>query len=279
MCETTTNIVEQRALAYDEHYRTAGWCVESWTRERIENFLAYAPEVEEGGNLNGNEMQCALRCIGAPNLGGKTILDYCCGTGITAIYFALCGAHVYAFDRSQEAISIAVQSAKLSGVEDRIHFSVEDARNLPFATESFDAAFCQSALHIIIDYPECPTELARVLKLGAKVVFCEEGLGYNPLLKPTRYIRRRKYRECGGRPLKYSDIAMFGQLFSTCIIHHFNLLLQAKSVFRGHLRRHGRLCNWVRLILRSLQGADRRLLSIAPWLERWCGAVVVEYIK
>ncbi len=71
--------------------------------ETIEARYAYALDVDKGGNLNGNEIQYALRAIGAPDLSGRKVLDYCCGTGVMAIYFALCGAEVWAFDASAEA--------------------------------------------------------------------------------------------------------------------------------------------------------------------------------
>ena len=272
-------VAELRAAAYNRHYSTAGWKVTRWTRQSIDAFLAYALDVEEGGNLNGNEIMHALGRVGAPNLAGKTVLDCCCGTGVTAIYFALCGAQVYACDRSQTAIRMASESAVLSGVGDRVRFDLADAQELPYAAEMFDAVFCQSALHILVDYPACPVELARVLKPGAKAVFCEEAFNRNPILRPIRYIRRRHWRQCGGRPLTYQDIAAFGQPFAETAIYHFNLLAQAKNLFQGHLERHGRLKPWLRRILRGLERFDRVLLSRARWLQPFCGKVVVEYTK
>jgi ubiquinone/menaquinone biosynthesis C-methylase UbiE len=277
--EDMTDVVVRRARNYDHHYRTAGWKVERWTKERVEHFLAYAADVDEGGYLNGREVQYALRVVGAPDCGGLRILDYCCGTGITAIYFALCGAEVWAFDASPEAIHIAVESAKLSGVADRVHFDVLDAQSLPYGDGFFDTVFCQSALHIVIDYPQCPCELSRVLKPGGSVVFCEEGLGYNPFLKPIRWLRRRKWIKCGGRPLRYADIEQFGKPFARTQIQHFNLLTQIKTAFRGQLDRHGRLRPWTRRFLHWTGRMDDALLSALPWLRRYCGTIVVVYTR
>jgi 2-polyprenyl-3-methyl-5-hydroxy-6-metoxy-1,4-benzoquinol methylase len=277
--ENLVELVEQRANAYDEHYCTAGWHAQLWTKEKVESFLAYALDVEEGGNLNGKEIQYALSVLGAPDCHGMKILDYCCGAGITAIYFALCGAEVWAFDASAEAIEIAKRSAKLSGILHRTQFSVSDAQMLPYDNDFFDVAFCQSALHIVIDYPDCPYELSRVLKPGGRAIFCEEGLGYNPLLRPVRWLRRRKWIKCGGRPLRYPDIEQFGVPFSRTEIQHFNLLLQVKTAFRGQLVRHGSLRPWTRKLLRALEKVDSVLLSMMPCMKKYCGAVVVSFEK
>ncbi|MBN1506415.1 MAG: class I SAM-dependent methyltransferase [Sedimentisphaerales bacterium] len=277
--ESPANIVARRARNYDHHYRTAGWKAERWTKETVEDFLAYAVEVDKGGYLNGKEVRYALSRLGAPNCEGMKILDYCCGTGITAIYFALCGAQVWAFDASSEAITLAIQSAQMSDVADRVHFEVVDAQSLPYEDGSFDAVFCQSALHIVIDYPQCPHELSRVLKPGGIAVFGEEGLGYNPLFKPIRWLRRRRWVKCGGRPLRYPDIEQFGRPFAKTEIQHFNLLTQAKTFFRGQLNRHGGLRPWARRLLRATERIDNTLLSGMPWLKRYCGAVVVVYTR
>ena len=241
--------------------------------------MAYALDVAEGGNLNGKEIQYGLNALGAPDCNGMKILDYCCGTGITAIYFALCGAEVWAFDASSEAIDIAVKSSEMSGTSERVYFSVLDAQTLPYESGFFDVAFCQSALHIVIDYPNCPYELSRVLKPGGKAVFCEEGLGYNPLLRPIRRLRRRKYLKCGGRPLKYPDFERFGRPFSQTEIKHFNLLVQAKAVFGGQLYRRGGLRPSSRKFLRTLEKVDSRVLSAMPHLKKYCGTVVVTFTK
>jgi len=275
----STDIVTVRAKNYDQHYRTAGWKVEQWTKEKVQEFLSYAVDVDKGGYLNGKEVQYALDTLGSPDYRNMKILDYCCGTGITAIYFALCGAEVWAFDASSAAIDIAVKSAQMSCVAERIHFNVLDAQSLPYEDEFFDAAFCQSALHIVIDYPKCPHELSRVLKRGSLAIFAEEGLGYNPLLMPIRWLRRRKWIDCGGRPLKYPDIEEFGKPFSRLHVQHFNLLTQAKTIFRKQLDRHGGLRPWTKRFLRATGKIDDILLSAMPWLKRYCGAVVVVYTK
>jgi SAM-dependent methyltransferase len=262
-----------RSLAYDNHYRTL-WHSRCFTKKDLESYFANFLDVEAGGSLNGNEIQHAFRILGVPNISGKVILDYCCGTGVAAIYFAMLGARIFAFDRSHAAIEIAKESATLSGVGHIVNFGVADGRELPFQAEAFDAVFCQSALHIIVDYKECFNELARVLKPGSKAVFCDEALGYNPILEAIRYSRRKKYSDCGGRPLKYGDLSQPAKHFTGIRLHHFNLFLQIKNFMKESPR-----SKVVRHIFTWLDKIDRSLLEVLPSVRHFCGKIVVEFIR
>ena len=273
MSAPTEKTILDRAAAYDDIYTR--WTPKHITVESFETstrFVLYSPP-GECGHSEGNEIGFALRLLDVDHLAGRTILDCCCGTGVSSVYFALKGAQVHAFDASAKAIEIGRQSAKLSGVEDRVSFSVQDAQRLDYSSATFDAAYCQSALHILVDYPKCPEELARVLKPGGRVVFCEEPLGYNPLLKPIRWWRRRRFRSCGGRTLSYGDLRRFGTPFGHMRVHHFNLFTQVRTLLgdRAHVP-------WVKAILRALYGVDEWLLAHVPPLRPLAGKIVVEYV-
>ena len=272
-------VCEARARAYDHHYRTAGWRARPWTLEEARDELSCAIESPTGRHINGNEIMMALRRIGAPHVRGKTILDYCCGTGVASIYLTLLGATVHAFDASPVAIEIAAASAALTGVDHLIDFHVADARDLPFADETFDAAFCQSALHIVSDYPQCAAEAARVLKPGANIVFCEEALDGNPLLEPVRWLKRHRHADCGGHPLSRKRIESFGHPFTEMRVYPFNLLGQVKNLWSHHLIETGQLDTVSRRFLWTLMRIDRALLTAAPRLGRVCGKAVIEYIR
>lgn len=268
------DLAAQRADAYDKVYK--GWSVKRITREVYEastRFFLDAPG-DQPGHLDGNELECAFRLLDVDHLAGRTILDYCCGTGRSSLYFALRGARVWGVDRSMEAICNARAAARLSGVEEQARFAVMDAQELSFADEAFDAVFCQSALHIIIDYPACATQLCRVLKPGGRAIFCEEALGHNPALELVRWFRRRKHRECGGRTLHYRDIESFGRAFHETRIHHFNLLLQVKQFLGKGAHRPA-----VKRVLRGVRAVDQALLTMLPFARRYCGKIVVEYIR
>ncbi len=272
-------VVRNGTAPYDMYYRTRWRRARQWSRETIEAKLAYALEVDKGGSLVGKEIHWALRAIDSANMGGKKVLDYCCGTGMTAIYFALCGAEVWAFDASAEAIGIAARSAEMSGVSQAVHLDVLDAQVLPYNDDVFDVAFCKSALYIVAHYPKCSFELCRVLKPGGRAVFCGEGLGYNPFLKCIRRLRPARWAKYGGRLLTYPDIREFGAPFSQTEIRHFNLLTQVKSAFKNQLNQRGCLKPWSRQFLRTLEKADRTILTALPSLQKYCGSVGVCFVK
>jgi SAM-dependent methyltransferase len=271
--ERGDGVIAGRAAAYDDVY--AYWHPKRVTIESFDRWARFVLRTPPGesGHPEGNEIECALALLDVENLAGKTVLDSCCGTGVSAIYFALRGAEVHAFDASGRAIAIARQSARLSGVEGRVHFSVGDAQRLAYPSASFDAAYCQSALHILVDYPDCSWELARVLKPGAKAIFCEEPLGYNPVLAPIRWWRRRRYRKCGGRTLSYGDVRHFGAPFAVTRVHHFNLLTQVRTLLgdRASAPR-------VKPVLRRVYEVDEWLLAHVPLLRPLAGKIVVEYV-
>ncbi len=265
-------VVRDRASAYDQIY--AGWQVKRVTIDSYEEANRYFLNATgRSGHMNGNEIEHALKLLDADHLAGRRVLDYCCGAGRTSIYFALKGAEVSAFDASAQAVRVAAASAEMSGVADRIAFGVMNAANLAYPDDFFDAVFCQSALHIIIDYPGCAEEIARVLKPGGKAIFCEEPLGHNPLLEPIRWLRRRKYSGCGGRTLRYADLYRFGKPFVETRIHHFNLFTQVK-VFAGSRCRSP----VIKPVLQVFDRVDRGLLASLPFMRPLAGKVVVEYV-
>ncbi|GMV97254.1 MAG: hypothetical protein AMXMBFR83_16120 [Phycisphaerae bacterium] len=266
--------VLERAASYDELYRRCSHPV-PYGPEGLRERLSYALDSRRPGRcLEGNELEQAFRCVGPPEMSGRTILDLCCGTGLTAMHFAYRGARVVACDISLAAVEIARQRARLSGIGSRIRFLRADARRLPFADGTFDAVFCRSSLHILVDYPETPFEVCRVLKSGCPAVFCDDPLGHNPVTELVRWFRRRKYRSCGGRTLKYRDLEAFGRPFAAMRVHHFDFLVQIKTLFAAQLQRR-----WLRRALVRLDQADEKLLKAAPRLRRLATKIVVEYRK
>ena len=72
--------------------------------------------------------------------------------------------------------------------------------------------------------------------------------------------------------MQYSDIHEFGQAFTSTNIHHFNLLMQIKTLMGARASRP-----WGKRLLRWLDRLDRRILTRAPCLNKYCGKVVVDY--
>lgn len=265
-------LAARRARAYDEVYvrtRVRPITVESY---EAQNRWFLDPGVKSGGNINGNELTFAFDRMGLDRLGGRCILDLCCGAGRSSVYFALKGGRVWACDRSMQAIQVAAASSEASGTADRVCPAVMDVQELAYPSGFFDVVFCQSALHILVDYPACARELARIVRPGGRVIFCEEALAHNPLFEAVRWVRRQKYRDCGGRTLSYVDLRRFGEPFDEYEVFHFNLFLQAKQFLGEWARRR-----WIKRVLRVLEHVDGVLLKRCPPLRRFCGKVVVEY--
>lgn len=89
-----------------------------------------------------------------------TVLELACGTGLLSVQIAGSVKMMEATDFSEDMI----EQAKSKSHSSRLHFSVQDATDLPYVKETFDAVFISNALHIM-PYPEkALSEIRRVLK-------------------------------------------------------------------------------------------------------------------
>lgn len=105
------------------------------------------------------------------------VLELACGTGLISRRIAVCVKSLEATDFSPEMITHAKKSVHSS----RLHFSVQDATDLPYAPESFDAVVIANALHILPEPEKVLSEIHRVLKpnglLFAPTFVHGEGVG------------------------------------------------------------------------------------------------------
>jgi ubiquinone/menaquinone biosynthesis C-methylase UbiE len=88
------------------------------------------------------------------------VLEVATGTGLIAINIAACVRHVEAVDFAPKMI----KKAKKKKTPGNIHFSVEDATELSFEDNSFDAAVISNALHIMPNPVKVLANISRVLK-------------------------------------------------------------------------------------------------------------------
>lgn len=89
-----------------------------------------------------------------------TVLELACGTGLLSVQLAGSVKMMEATDFFNEMI----RQAKEKSQSVRLHFSVQDATNLPYASETFDTVIISNALHIM-PYPQkALSEIHRVLK-------------------------------------------------------------------------------------------------------------------
>ena len=89
-----------------------------------------------------------------------TVLELACGTGILSEKIAGFVKHLEATDFSEEMI----RQAKMKNHSSRIHFSTQNALNLPYAPGSFDAVVISNALHIMPEPEKVLQNIHRVLK-------------------------------------------------------------------------------------------------------------------
>lgn len=92
-----------------------------------------------------------------PNM---TVLELACGTGLLSVEIAPMIKHLEATDFSEEMIAEAKKKTQSS----KPHFSVQDATQLPYAPETFDAVIISNALHIMPDPKAALDNIRCVLK-------------------------------------------------------------------------------------------------------------------
>jgi 2-polyprenyl-3-methyl-5-hydroxy-6-metoxy-1,4-benzoquinol methylase len=103
---------------------------------------------------------------------GEQVLDVACGNGLYARRLAALGAHVVAFDFSENLIALARK--RTTEHTDRIEYLVTDATDeaalMTLGERGFDAAICNMALFDIADIQPLMRALARLLRPGGRVV-------------------------------------------------------------------------------------------------------------
>jgi demethylmenaquinone methyltransferase/2-methoxy-6-polyprenyl-1,4-benzoquinol methylase len=117
---------------------------------------------------------------------GQTCLDLCCGSGDLALMLAeQVGrtGRVYGVDFSADQLAVAEQRSQQKHLTDRLHWTLADALDLPFESETFDAATMGYGLRNLTDIPQGLEELRRVLKPGATAAILDFHQPQNPLVQ------------------------------------------------------------------------------------------------
>jgi len=111
-------------------------------------------------------------------------LDMACGTGFIARPLAQKMRLVYGIDISMGMLEKATEYAQGNGIEN-ICFARSKAEQLPFPDCVFDGVTCSGALHTFHNTTEVLSEMARVMKTGARLAvsaILKQGI---PTLKMT----------------------------------------------------------------------------------------------
>jgi ubiquinone/menaquinone biosynthesis C-methylase UbiE len=98
--------------------------------------------------------------------GAGRVLEIGVGTGMLAVPLAERGLDVVGIDVSRAMLAKLRQ--KTTGATP--HVALADARQLPFADDSFDAAYLRHVLHLIPRWSSAVSELCRVVRPGGVVL-------------------------------------------------------------------------------------------------------------
>jgi len=89
-----------------------------------------------------------------------TVLEIATGTGLIAINIA---THVHSIEATDFSPKM-IATAKKKKTPNNVHFSIEDATQLSFEDNTFDAVIISNALHIIPNPIKVLMSISRVLK-------------------------------------------------------------------------------------------------------------------
>lgn len=102
-------------------------------------------------------------------LKGKHLLEIGCGMGFDSLEFLKRGVKVTASDLTPAAVAFARRHFEIEGVQAE-DVREENARDLSFPDETFDAVWSRGVLHATGDTPQAIREIRRVLKPGGRAI-------------------------------------------------------------------------------------------------------------
>lgn len=199
----------------------------------------------------------------------KLVLDYACGNGTWAIYFAMLGAkRVMGFDLSEMAISKGRERVSTQGLEDKVQMDVMDAAQLDYDDNTFDIAIGHAVLHHVSKYPGIAEDLYRVMKPGARAYF-KENLADFPLF--WLWWKLKGEVPQGDIPIHARTIRRKFNMFSKVeIIGDDFLFCLKRFVWKKDMKRARRI------ILRGMKRVDVILFSLCPFLRKWgCRSYII----
>ena len=192
----------------------------------------------------------------------KHVLDYACGKGAWAVYYALTGAtRVDGFDISETAIRRGRERVERQGLGRTVELKAMDATRLEYPDDTFDIVIGDGVLHHVIKYDGVFAELHRVMKPGATAYF-REGLADFPVFRLWWIIKGEV--PAGDVPIFSREIQERAAMFSGVAIHGDTFLYSAKAFLWKPNPDAFR-----RAVLRTLKGADYLLFAACPPLRKW----------
>ncbi len=160
----------------------------NWSAKAYERIKQYNPGDEQW--FLGLPLARSLELIPAP-----LVLDVATGTG--RLPRALLRqppfeGRVIGLDLARRMLAEAVD--RTAQFADRLTYILQDARNLPFDDDTFDAVTCLEALEFMPDPREVLSELVRVLRPGG-VLLTTNRVGRDAKLLPKRAFPRDEFKD------------------------------------------------------------------------------------
>lgn len=124
---------------------------------------SYAPKYDSFMKRVGPSYERIVQLIENELDPADHVLEAACGTGLISMRIAPFVERYYGCDISPEMIEIAKNKALSSGISN-IEFSVQDAYNLNFEDDKFDAVILTNALHIMMEPEKVLESVSRILK-------------------------------------------------------------------------------------------------------------------
>ena len=125
---------------------------------------------------------------------GERVLDVGCGSGVVTREIARrvgrSGLSV-GLDPSPALLAVARDLTHEAGLADRVEFREGDARRLPFADGSFDAAVCVTVLSHVPNGEAAIPELVRVVRAGGRLGVFDFDTDMTVFTHPDRDLTRR----------------------------------------------------------------------------------------
>lgn len=197
--------------------------------------------------------------------GSSRALEYGCGPTGLACNLADRGVCVTGIDISDVAVKISSERALAEGLADRANFCRMDAEKLDFSSESFDLIFGASILHHL-DLSIAIPELGRVMARSGRAVFLEP-LGHNPFINAYRRLTPNA-RTADEHPLTRRELRQLEESFESVNVRYFCLTSLLAIPLHGRPGFH--------MLLRRLDGVDRRLFRTMRSARSWAWIVVLE---
>jgi len=204
--------------------------------------------------------------ISKEKIRGKKVLDYGCGSGLNLEWLAREAEKVVGIDLSEKSLKIAEKNIAKKKLEN-VELVLMDCEKLEFSNNSFDIIFdggTLSSLDINLALPE----LKRILTPGGFLIGIET-FGHNPftnLKRKINKIRKTRTEWAESHIIKEKELKKIKENFKKLDIYYFHLISWAAFPF---LRFPGGI-----LILRALEGADRLLTRILPFLKKYSFKIV-----